>query len=88
VYKILVGKLERKILVGRPRRRLEDNIKTDLKKVECENVDFVHLTQDRVEWRALVNTVVDFWSSIKGGEIYWLAKRSSHSQKWLYFPFN
>jgi len=30
-YKILVGKLEGKRLLGRPRRRWEVNIRTDLK---------------------------------------------------------
>jgi hypothetical protein len=35
VYKILVGKHEGKRPLGRPRRRREDNIKTDLQEVEC-----------------------------------------------------
>jgi hypothetical protein len=32
--KVLVGKLERKRPLGRPRRRWEDNIKMDLQEVE------------------------------------------------------
>jgi len=36
-YKILVGKPVWKRSHGRPRRRLEDNIKTDLKEIECEH---------------------------------------------------
>jgi hypothetical protein len=32
-YKILVGKREGKRLIGRPKRRWEDNIKTDLKEI-------------------------------------------------------
>jgi len=35
LYRILVGKLEGKRLLGRPRRRWEDNIKMDLQEVEC-----------------------------------------------------
>jgi len=33
VYRVLVGKPEGKIQLGRPRRRWEDNIKTDLQEV-------------------------------------------------------
>jgi len=36
VYRVLVGKLEGKRQLGRPRRRWEDNIKMDLQEVECE----------------------------------------------------
>jgi hypothetical protein len=32
-YKVLVGKREDKRLLGRPRRRLNDNIKMDIQKV-------------------------------------------------------
>ena len=35
VYRILVGKPEGKIPLGRPRRRWEDNIKMDLQEVGC-----------------------------------------------------
>jgi hypothetical protein len=35
VYRVLVGKPEGKRPLGRPRRRWEDNIKTDLQEVEC-----------------------------------------------------
>ena len=35
VYRILVGKSEGKRPLGRPKRRWEDNIKTDLQEVEC-----------------------------------------------------
>jgi hypothetical protein len=33
VYKVVVGKRERKRLLGRPRRRWEDNIMMDLQEV-------------------------------------------------------
>jgi hypothetical protein len=38
------------------RRSLEDNVKTKLKEIEMEGVDWIQLVQDRDKWRALVNT--------------------------------
>jgi len=35
VYSVLVGKPEGKRLLGRPRRRWEDNIKVDLQEMGC-----------------------------------------------------
>jgi hypothetical protein len=57
-YNILVGKPEEKRPLGRPRCRWENNIKIDIKEVLWEDVDWIHLVQDRDPWRALVNTVV------------------------------
>jgi hypothetical protein len=37
----------------------EDNIKMDLKEIECDVVDWIYLAQDRDPWRALVNTVMN-----------------------------
>ena len=51
-------KPEGKIPLGRPRRRLEDNIKIDLQEVGDESLDWIQLTQDRDRWRALVNAVM------------------------------
>jgi hypothetical protein len=39
---------------GRPRRRCEDNIKMDLEKIGLEDVDWIHLVQDRKQCWALV----------------------------------
>ena len=39
VYRVLVRKPEGKRLLGRPRRRWEDNIKIDLQEVGCESMD-------------------------------------------------
>jgi hypothetical protein len=58
---VLVGKLEGKRPLGRPRRRWEDNIKMDLQKVGGGRGDWKELTQDRDKWRALVGTLRDFW---------------------------
>jgi len=52
VYRDLVGKLEGKRILGRPRRRWEDNIRMGLQEVGCEGME---LAQDRDRWRALVN---------------------------------
>ena len=46
--------------LGRPRRRWEDNIKTDIQEVVGGRGDWMELAQDRDRWRALVGTVRDF----------------------------
>jgi hypothetical protein len=59
-HRILVGKPEGKRPLGRPRRRWEDNIKMDLREIEWDGMDWIKLAQDRDQWRALVNTVMNF----------------------------
>jgi hypothetical protein len=54
-----VGKLEGKRPLGRPRRRWEDNIKVDLREIGWGGMDWIELAQDRDQWRALVNTVMN-----------------------------
>ena len=61
VYRILVGKPEGRIPLGRPRRRWEDNIKTDLQKLGCGGMEWFELAQDRDRWRALVKAVMNLW---------------------------
>jgi ribosome biogenesis protein Nip4 len=58
-YNILVGRPEGRRPLERPRRRREDNIKMDLRKIGFVDVDWIHLAQDRDRWRALVNTVMN-----------------------------
>jgi hypothetical protein len=58
-YRILVGKPEGKRSLGRPRRRWVDNIKMDLGEIGWDGVDWIELAQDRDQWRALVNTVMN-----------------------------
>ena len=59
LYRFLVGKLEEKRPLRRPRRRWEDNIKIDLQEVRFECVDWNDLAQDRDSWRAFVNAVMN-----------------------------
>jgi hypothetical protein len=53
VYKVLVGKPEGKIPLGRPRRRWEDGIRMDLRDIGLGNVDWIRLAQNRDRWRLL-----------------------------------
>jgi hypothetical protein len=59
-YMILVGKTEGKRPLGRPRRRWEDNIRMYLREIGWGGMDWIDLAQDRDQWRALVNTVMNF----------------------------
>jgi hypothetical protein len=56
VYKVLVGRPEGKRPLGRPRCRGEDNIKLELRETGIDGANWIHLAQDRVQWRACVNT--------------------------------
>jgi hypothetical protein len=58
-YRILVGKLEGKRPIGRPRCRWENNIKMDLREIGWGGMDWIDLAQDRDQWRAVVNTVMN-----------------------------
>ena len=59
VYRVLVGKLEGKIPLGKPRRRWVDNIRMGLQEVGCGYVDWIGLPQDRDRWRTLVSAVMN-----------------------------
>jgi hypothetical protein len=54
-----VGKPEGKRPVGRPIRRWMDDIKKDLREIKWDGMDLIELVQDRDQWRALVNTVMN-----------------------------
>jgi hypothetical protein len=55
----LVGRPEGKRPLRRPKRRWEDNIKMDLREIGIDGVKWIQLAQDRVQWRACVNTVMN-----------------------------
>jgi hypothetical protein len=59
VYRVLVGRPEGKRPLGSPRRRWEDNIKLYLRDVGIDEANWIRLAQDRVQWRAFVNTVMN-----------------------------
>jgi hypothetical protein len=58
--RISVEKPEGKRPLGRSRHRWEDNIRMDLREIGWGGMDWIHLAQDRGQWRALVNTVMTF----------------------------
>jgi hypothetical protein len=45
--------------LGRPRRRSMDNIKMDLREIGWDGMDWIDLAQDRDQWRALLNTIIN-----------------------------
>jgi hypothetical protein len=60
-YRILVGRPEGKRPLGRPRYRWEDNSKMYLRDIGWDGMNWINLAQDRDQWRALVNTVMNLW---------------------------
>ena len=58
-YRVLVGKLEGKRPLGRPRRRWVDNIRMDFQEVGYGYMDWIGLAQDRDGWRRLVSAVMN-----------------------------
>jgi hypothetical protein len=57
-YRLLVGKPEGKRPIGRPRRRWVDSTKIDLREIRWDGMDWIHLAQNRDQWRAFVDTVM------------------------------
>jgi hypothetical protein len=58
-YRVLVGRPEGKRPLVRPRCRWEDNIKMDLGAIGINGANWILLAQDRVQWWAFVNTVMN-----------------------------
>ena len=59
VYRVLVGRPEGRTLLGRPRRRWADGIRTDLQEVGCVYMDWIGLAHYRDSWRTLVSAVMN-----------------------------
>jgi hypothetical protein len=59
VYRVLVGSPKGTIPLGRPTHRWEDNIKMDLREIGIDVAKWIRLAQDRVRWRAFLNTVMN-----------------------------
>jgi hypothetical protein len=66
---ILVEKSKGKRPCGKPRRRWEDNIGTDLMEIGWEGVEWMHLAQGRDQWRTLVNTIMNLRTPQKAGNL-------------------
>jgi hypothetical protein len=58
-FKMLPGTPAGKRLLGRPRRRWEDNIRMDLKEIDITTRNWVGSVEDRDYWGALVNAALD-----------------------------
>jgi hypothetical protein len=56
-YRVLVGKPEGERPLGRSRGRWD--IKLDLREIGIDGANWIRLAQDRVQWRAFVNTVMN-----------------------------
>jgi len=54
-YKILIGKPERNRPLGKILYKFEADNKIDLKETGCEGIHWIHLAQNRDQWRTLVN---------------------------------
>jgi hypothetical protein len=59
IYRVLIGRPEGKRPLGRPKHRWKDNIKMDLWEIGIDGANWIQLAQDRVLWRAFVNTVMN-----------------------------
>jgi hypothetical protein len=54
-----VGKSGGRRPLGRPRLKCVKNNKMNLREIEWDDMDWIDLAQDRDQWRALVNTVIN-----------------------------
>ena len=59
-YRILLWKSKGKRSLGKPRRRLENNIKMDPQEVGLGCMELIGLSQARDKWQALVKAVMNF----------------------------
>jgi hypothetical protein len=57
--RVLVGKPEGRRPLGRSKRGWVDNTIMDLREIEWDGMEWIDLAQDRDQWRALVNTVMN-----------------------------
>jgi hypothetical protein len=59
VYRILVGKSKGNRPLRRLNRRWEDGVRMDLGEIGWEGLEWIHLHQDRDQWQALVDAVMN-----------------------------
>jgi hypothetical protein len=60
IYILLVGNPEGRKPQGRTRRRWVDNTEMDFEETAWDGVHWFSLVQDRDQWRAIVNAVMNF----------------------------
>jgi hypothetical protein len=58
-YMVLAGKPEGKRPLGRRRHRWKGYIKVDFRERAWDGMDSINLAQDRDQWWAIVNTVIN-----------------------------
>jgi hypothetical protein len=68
-YRLMLRNPEGKRSVLRPRRRWMINIKMDLGKTEWGRMDWLDMAQDKDQWRALVNTVMNLRVPLNTGKL-------------------
>lgn len=44
----------------KPRSRQKDNIKTILRDIQCDTVDQIHMSQEKVQWQAFIHHKVPY----------------------------
>jgi len=61
VYRFLVVIPEGKTLLMGTRRKYVNDIMIVLQEVDYSSIGWIDLVQDRVSWRAIFNTLNNFW---------------------------
>jgi hypothetical protein len=59
IYRVFIGRPKGKRTLGRPRCRLEDNIKVGLWEIRIDGANWIQLAQDRVQWWAFVSMAMN-----------------------------
>jgi hypothetical protein len=71
---VFTGRSDGNRPLGRSRRRWEDNIKMNLREIGIDGANWIQLAQDRVQWRAVVNTVINLRVSLRKQGIFLAAE--------------
>lgn len=81
--KVQIVKSEGRRQLGKLIHNSDDNIKTDVKETGWENMDSIHVAQDRDQWQAFRNTVMNIFHKIMG--IYCVPKKFLAAHEGLRF---
>jgi hypothetical protein len=80
-YRKLVAKPEGKRPLGRPRCMCVNNIKMDLRKIEWSDIYLIDLSEDRDQWRALLNAVMNVRVPLNAGKFLSICIIGSSSRR-------